>query len=174
MTNKELVKCIKSLQKGDMTVFDSIYFDTKNIVYYTVLAILKDPSLSEDIMQETYLKALEKIHTIKTFTSVKSWFTTIARNLAINEYNKRKKELSVDGLADDFMLGTSKSNVESNAMVHEILNTLNDTERDIMLYHVVGGLTFKEISGILNIPIGTVTWKYSKTIKELQSKFESR
>ena len=64
---------IKLLQSGDMAVFDNVYHETKSVVYYAILNILKDKSLSEDIMQDTYLKALEKIHTFKPRYSFKSW-----------------------------------------------------------------------------------------------------
>ena len=84
MTSKELNLLVKSLQNGNMTVFDSIYHETKGIVYYTILNILKDKSLSEDIMQDCYLKALEKIHSFKPTFSFKSWIVVSARNLALN------------------------------------------------------------------------------------------
>lgn len=174
MTNKELTTYIKSLQTGDMFAFDPIYHETSKLVYYTILAILKDSNISEDIMQETYLKMLEKIHSFKKSVSVKSWITTIARNLAINEYNKRKKVLQVDVIDNESIFGTIDSNSEKELIVRDILVTLNDTERDIVIYHIVSDLTFKEISKILNIPQGTVSWKYSEAIKKLKSYEESR
>ncbi len=168
MTNKELTTCIKHLQNGDMTYFDSIYHSTSKLVYYTVFAILKDANLSEDLMQETYLKMLEKIHTFKKSVSVKSWITTIARNLALNEYNKRKREFKVDVTEDEIIFGSTNEDPEKQLIVKEILSVLNDTERDIVIYHIVSDLKFKEISKILNIPLGTVTWKYTEALKKLR------
>lgn len=166
MTNKELFPLIESLQDGDMSVFDTLYYETKDIVYYTILQILKDKSLSEDIMQETYLKALEKIHSFSKKTSVKSWFTTIARNLAINEYNKRKREIQTNEIEDFF--GHVDSASEKELIIRDLFKDLKDTEREILIYHVLGDLTFKEISKLLNIPQGTVRWKYRELIKKLQ------
>ena len=174
MTNKDLVTYIKSLQTGEMNAFDPIYHETKKLVYYTVFAILKDASISEDIMQETYLKMLEKIHSFKRNVSVKSWITTIARNLAINEFNKRKRELQIDVTDNEIIFGTVDSNSEKELIIRDILSSLNDTERDIVIYHIVSDLTFKEISNILDIPQGTVSWKYSEAIKKLKSYEESR
>jgi RNA polymerase sigma-70 factor (ECF subfamily) len=174
MTNKELTTYIKLLQKGDMSSFDPIYHETKKLVFYTVLSILKDESISEDIMQETYLKMLEKIHSFKKSVSVKSWITTIARNLALNEYKKRKRELQVDITESEYLFGSTESNSEKELIIRDILGNLKETERDIVIYHVVSDLTFKEISKILDIPIGTVTWKYSEALKKLRSLEESR
>ena len=94
MVKKDIKILIEKLKNGDMSVFDDIYYSTKDNVYYTILSIVKDASLSEDIMQETYLKTLEKIHSYKPSNSFNSWIITIARNLAINEYNRRKRECS--------------------------------------------------------------------------------
>lgn len=174
MTNKELFKIIKALKKNEMEGFDQLYYATKDIVYYTILAIMKDPSLSEDIMQDTYLTMLEKIHSFKQNTSVKSWLTTIARNKSLNEYKKRKRELQVDMSEQEGLFGQTESSSEKELIVREILQKLNETERDIVVYKVLGDLTFKEISKILDIPQGTVSWKYQESIKKLKNTYESR
>lgn len=174
MTNKELLNLIKALKNNRMEVFDDLYYETKNIVYYTILGIIKDPSLSEDLMQETYLKMLEKIHSFKKSTSVKAWLTTIARNIAINEYNRRKREMSIDILEQEHMFGSEESSSEKELLVREILHKLDETERDIVIYHIIGDITFKEIGYLLGIPQGTVQWKYHEAIKRLKSDYERR
>ncbi len=174
MTNKELFKIIKALKNNELEGFDQLYYATKEIVYYTILAIMKDPSLSEDIMQDTYLTMLEKIHSFKHNTSVKSWLTTIARNKALNAYNRRKKEFHVDVTEQDNLFGSVESSSEKELLVREILNQLNETERDIVVYKILGDLTFKEISKILDMPQGTVSWKYQDAIKRLRKTNESR
>jgi RNA polymerase sigma-70 factor (ECF subfamily) len=174
MAKSDLHSYIKELQKGNMTAFDPLYYETKNLVYYTILNIVKDPSLSEDLMQETYLKALEKIHTFKTNTSVTSWFTTIARNMAINEFNRRKRELSIDVNDQEELFGSQESTSEKELLVREILQNLEDTDRDIVVYHLINDLKFRQIADILDMPLGTVTWRYNQAIKNIQSKYESR
>lgn len=171
MTSKDLNKLVSTLQTGDMTVFDSIYHETKSVVYYTILSILKDKSRSEDIMQDTYLKALNKIHSFKPRYGFKSWIVTIARNLAINEYNKRKRELSYDPSVDEYIFGQEESTSEKELIVKEILDYLDETEREVVVMHVLGDMKHREISDILKKPIGTITWIYNKAIKKAQEKF---
>ena len=174
MTNKELTTYIRHLQNGQMEFFDIVYHETKKLVYYTIYAILKEPNISEDIMQETYLKMLEKIHSFKKSISVKSWLTTIARNLSLNEYNKRKKEQLTDHQEQEVVFGSYMSNSMNELLVRDILELLKPDERDIIIYHIVSDLTFKEIAKILNMPQGTVTWKYSEAMKKLKTYQESR
>ena len=171
MTTKELNNLIKLLQNGDMAVFDNVYHETKSVVYYAILNILKDKSLSEDIMQDTYLKALEKIQTFKPRYSFKSWIVMIARNLAINEYNRRKRELSFDPNQDEYIFGSSESTSEKELIVKQMIEYLKDDEREIVLLHVVGDLKHREIAEIVNKPLGTVTWIYNQAIKKLKNEY---
>ena len=171
MKSKELNKLVSELQNGDMTLFDTIYHETKSVVYYTILSIVKDKSLSEDIMQDTYLKSLQKIHSFKPRYGFKSWIVTIARNLAINEYNKRKRELSFDPSVDEYIFGHSESSSEKELIVRDILNYLDETEREVVVMHVLGDMKHREIADILKKPIGTITWIYNKAINKAQEKF---
>lgn len=171
MTSKELNKIVSKLQQGDMQVFDTIYHETKSVVYYTILSILKDKSLSEDIMQDTYLKTLEKIHSFKPRYGFKSWIVIIARNLAINEYNRRKRELSYDPNIDDYIFGSEDSNSEKELIIRDILEYLDETEREVVIMHVLGDMKHREIADILKKPIGTITWIYNKAINKAKEKF---
>ena len=171
MTNKELNNMVAKFQNGDMTLFDSIYYETKSVVYYTILGIVKDKSLAEDIMQDTYLKSLEKIHSFKPRFGFKSWIVTIARNMAINEYNRRKRELSFDPSVDEYIFGQEESHSEKELIIRDILEYLDETEREVVVMHVLGDLKHREIADILKKPIGTITWIYNKAINKAKEKF---
>lgn len=171
MTTKELNKLVSNLQNGDMTVFDDIYYETKSLVYYAILNILKDKSLSEDIMQDTYLKSLEKIHSFKPRYSFKSWIVTIARNLALNEYNRRKRELSYDPNVDEYIFGSEDNTSEKELIVKQMIETLKPEAREIVILHVVGDLKFREIAAIVGKPLGTVSWIYNEAIKKLKYEY---
>lgn len=171
MTPKELNQSVRQLQQGHMHVFDAIYFETKSLVYYTILNIIKDRSLAEDIMQDAYLKALEKIHSFKPTHSFKSWITMIARNLAINEYNRRKREFLVDTTEDEYLFGQEQSHTEQQLIVEEMLDSLTPLEQEVVVLHVLGDMKHKDIAALLNKPLGTITWTYQQARKKLQHKF---
>ncbi|KFZ27372.1 MAG: ECF RNA polymerase sigma factor SigW [Candidatus Izimaplasma bacterium HR2] len=175
MSNSDIKILVKQLQNGDMSVFDDLYYQTKDIVFYSILGILKDYSISEDIMQDTYLKALSKIHSYKPTHSFKSWIVTIAKNLAINEFNRRKRETTIDIQTDEMFLGQTESRSENQILIEQIFKVLNDTEREIVLLHVVGDLKHREIAKMLNKPLGTITWAYKNSLEKLKKELnESR
>ena len=166
---KDINELVKQLQNGNIEVFDDIYYQTKNIVYYSIFIILKDYQLSEDIMQDTYLKALNKIHTYKRKAHFKSWLVTIAKNLAINEFNRRKREMLIDISDQEYIFGSTASTSENEVLITQIFKILSDTEKEVVLLHVVGDLKHREIAAILNKPLGTVTWTYNQAIKKLRN-----
>jgi len=175
LSNSDIKILVKNLQSGDMSGFDDIYYETKDIVFYSILGILKDYSLSEDIMQDTYLKALSKIHSYKPTHSFKAWIVTIGKNLAINEFNRRKKETNIDIQENEIFLGQTESRSENQILIEQIFKVLNDTEREIVLLHVVGDLKHREIAKLLNKPTGTITWSYNNSLKKLKNELnESR
>ena len=53
-------------------------------------------------------------------------------------------------------------------MNNKIIEKLKQTEKEIISLRIIGNLSFQEISKLLNLSIGTVEWKYYKSIKELR------
>jgi len=167
--NKSLEQYIIKFKNGDSNAFNKIYELTYRKIYFVALPILRDHSLAEDVVQDTYLKFLEKLYIYKTKNS-QAYILTIARNLAINEYNKRKKivrniDLDRDVFSFDEYLEISLSNKE---LIVSALNILSINERNIFLLHNLEHLTHREISMIIDKPLGTVTWTYQQAIKKMR------
>ena len=92
----EMKEIIRQLKNNNLDMFDDFYNLTKNQVYMAIMPILKNRHKTEDIMQETYLRFLNNIGKYKENTNVVAFIVTIARNLALNLYNKVKREVNYD------------------------------------------------------------------------------
>jgi RNA polymerase sigma-70 factor, ECF subfamily len=158
---------IEELKLKNYTSFDLFYNLTKNQVFYAIVTIIKDRNLAEDLMQDTYMKFLEKIDQYKKGSNVAAYLSQIGRNLAINSYNRRKKEVRSE---DIFETIASPEVIEENEDIFKILDLLGDDEREIVVLHVINNLKFREIADITDKPIGTVLWIYNKAIKKLKEK----
>ncbi|XMB86894.1 RNA polymerase sigma factor [Mycoplasmatota bacterium WC44] len=172
MEKHELNKLVAMLKRGDMSVFDDIYHETKKGVYFTILSILKNQQVSEDVMQEVYIKALHNIHNFDN-RNFNAWIIKIARNMAINEYNRNKKSFSVDQSESDYLFVT-KSDSDEQLLLNDMMRFLKENESEVVLMHVIGNLTHKEIARILEKPIGTILWLYNQAMKKLRNKLEVR
>ena len=147
--------------------FDEFYNLTKNQVFYAIISIIKDQMLAEDLLQDTYMKFLEKIDQYKPGSNVIAYLSQIGRNLAINTYNRRKKEVTSEEIIEMIPAEEEKKDQED---IYKILDLLNQKEREIVVLHVINDLTFREISDIVDKPLGTVLWIYQKAIKKLKGK----
>jgi RNA polymerase sigma-70 factor (ECF subfamily) len=164
----QIHEIIKELKQRNYQSFDVFYNLTKNQVFYAIINIVKDKSQAEDLMQDTYLKFLEKIDQYKDGNNPYAYLSRIARNLAINYYNQDKKIVYNDELIDQS--DSLYESVEENEEIFKLLNILSDIEKEVVTLHVINDLKFKEIASILKKPLGTVLWIYNKAIKKLKEK----
>ncbi len=169
--NVNLELLVKQLKNGDEKAFDAIYENTHRQLFFVVLPIVKDRDLAEDIVQDTYLQLLKKLEVYQT-KNLLSYLITIARNLAINEYNRRKKIVKIDDFDNYSIIDQVEFKAEAKEAITKALQVLDNLEKNIFLLHVLEGLTHKEIAMIVDKPLGTVTWMYSRSIKKMQERLK--
>lgn len=170
ISKEELNSLLENLKANNLDVFDTFYDETKNVIYYTIYSILKDQSLAEDVMQDTYLKILKNINSYQSNTNGLAWMIMIAKNLSINVYNKRKREVLVDNYFDKDETELVNQEKEDTPLIDLMHEVLKPKERELIVMHVINQLTHKEIAEILNRPLGTVLWQYNQAIKKLRKK----
>lgn len=160
-------KHVKQLRKGNEESFNAIYHETKHAVYAMVLPILKDSSLAEDAMQDTYIKMIEKIDQYNPKYKFINWLLTIAKNIAIDMLRKQK-ETAIDSQENLDLFISQESSVEKQMITEYYLSLLPDEEKQIVLLKVVGDLKHKDIAKILDKPIGTITYLYQKALTTIK------
>lgn len=131
------------------------YFYT---VYKYLLYLTHDKDFSEELTQETFCKALEKLHTFKGECKISVWLCQIAKHLLINEQNKRKKIDSnedlnfledVTKMEDTIVLKDEKINL------YRKMQKLDSNSKEVIHLRITGELSFKEIGYVLG---KTETW----------------
>lgn len=163
-------------EKENDEQFIKIYTQYKAPVYYLALSILKDASLSEDIMQETFIRVRANIHKYNFLHNIRTWIMMITRNLSYNCLRDRRFEIPVENHIERENMSSVYVDqlVIGSIIVNDALKSLNDEEKQIFTLYVFGDYTHREISEIMNIPQGTVRWKYSamkKKLRELLNKY---
>lgn len=165
---EKMEQIIVELKQKNYASFDEFYNLTKNQVFYAIVAIIKDRMLAEDLLQDTYLKFLEKIDQYQLGSNVYAYLSQIGRNLAINLYNRRKKEFHNDEIIEQ--IPAQEESKTDDEEIFKLLDYLDIKEREMVVLHVINDLTFREISEITKKPLGTVLWIYNKAIKKLKGK----
>lgn len=157
------------LKKGQMEYFDMFYEQTKSKVFYMAFSILKDYQLSEDIIQETYLKFLKHLNKISNEKNAFSYLLEISKNLSLNYLKKIKKHENIDNVSLPYY---DNYNINQKQLISNMKKILNDDEFQIVVLHIVNEMTHSEISTIKNKPLGTILWSYNNAIKKLRRELE--
>ena len=124
------------------------YFD---IVYRYIRSISQDGALAEEVTQETFFKALEKIDQFRGDCDVRVWLCQIAKNTLYDHLKKQKKQL----LGDEKLEKTESAGGElleeklaqrSQAMeIHKVLHRLSEPYKEVFSLRTFGELTFRVI-----------------------------
>ena len=162
----KLEKKVSALKDGDGSAFDQIYEQTNRSVYFAALYIVHEKMAAEDVMQETYIKAIRSIHLYRSGTNFVAWICSIARNLALNHLRKYSREMSADMESEPYKYGTTDPNIP---YIFDIASrVLKEDEYEIVMLCQVAGYKRREVAEMLGIPIGTVTWKNNEALKKLK------
>ncbi len=167
MNEEKLERKIAELKEGNTRAFDYIYEKTNRSVYFAVLYIVRDKMYAEDILQETYVRAIRALDSYAAGTNFIGWLTVIGKNLALNHVKRARREVSTDFEADAYKYGASET--ELPYIFDTAAKILAEDEYEILMLCQVSGYKRREVAQMLGIPIGTVTWKNNEALKKLKA-----
>ncbi|MCK7484236.1 MAG: RNA polymerase sigma factor [Bacillus subtilis] len=161
------------LEDRDEAAFQIVYDLTKKGVYAMIVAIVKNRKATEDLMQETYMKMLQNLDSYQRGRNFAAWLFQIAKNLAYDYLRKIHGEVVKDPLEEAYVFDQVVE-LESNdsPSMEEMLAPLDPVERQIVLLRVVNDTAFKDISSVLDKPLGTVLWLYQRALKKMKRHLE--
>ena len=153
------------MKQGDEEAFAFIYERTKKGVFSSIYAITRDYEVSEELMQDTYIKLKQNITRYKE-GNFSAWLLRIAGNLALNHVKKSKREVYTESGTPE--IGEYRMNEEGTPVLNAVKKALGKEEAEIVILHAVSGYKHREIAKLLNKPLGTITWTYNNAIRKLQ------
>ena len=156
---------IEKVKKGNKGAFDFLVNKYYPRVYASLFSFTKSKEDSEDLAQQTFIKAWQQIESFRGDSAFFTWIYRIAINLAKNfvvssSYKKQKANTSIQDVAIEI---TSYENIESvlthNQSMQEIkdfIKTMPESLKTAFTLRESEGKSYEEISIITNTPIGTV------------------
>ena len=151
----------------DLTEFKKIFSEHKKHVFAMALSILRDFELAEDVLQEVFIKLFQhmKNHEI---TNIKAWLISVSRNTALDLYRKKKREIT--GFDDSYFehVHYILEDPLDKMIFSKYLEVLNSEERQIVILKEISGMKHREIAKIMEMPLGTVLWKFNGALKKLR------
>lgn len=143
--------------------------------------IVIDEQVAMDVVQNTLIKAFKNLNGFDTKRKFSSWIYRIAHNEAINEINKGKRLISLEGnswLSDRI---TSEEDIEEeytkeevSEMMKESLEKIDLKYREPLVLYYLEGKDYNEVGEILRMPVGTVGTRINRGKKLLKEVYEQK
>ena len=154
-----------AIARGDVSALKKLYEQFRLPVFAIAYSIAGNKTDAEDILQETFIRIYEKASLYRPGTNPKAWIIAIARHLAYDAM-RRGKRLRTEPL-DSQAEAVSQIESASKLELMDALLQLEESERQIIVLYLLSGFKHAEISELLNLPPGTVRWKYRKGLRRL-------
>lgn len=170
---------------GDTAALETLYGRYARVVYSFAVRIVQDQPLAEEILQEVFVRTWRQADRFKTSRgSFGSWLLSITHNLAIDEIRKRQRRPQRSDAVDisdaTYGLIDEATNVEEAAHASELrlqvraaMATLPDNQREAIELAFYGGMSQREISAHLDVPLGTIKTRMRLGLKKLKAELEA-
>lgn len=154
--------------------FNNALLGLSDRLHYYALSLTTNSERADDLLQETFLKALTYRNKFRPDTNFKAWMYTIMKNTFINDYRRNVKiKKNFDGASNDFHLNHSKDyaypapdSFYSTKEINENIDAL-ESEYKVPFTMFLDGYKYKEIADELELPLGTVKSRIFFTRKKL-------
>lgn len=166
---------LSGLKLGEETAFSKIYALHVKSIYAFVLKILKSPSISEDVVQEVFIKLWENADRIDISTSIKPYLFTIARNLSLNIIRNAGREQWISDeiaahafdSAEDGLAFTQHR--QTRQFLDRAIAQLPPKRREIYELCHGDGYTYKQAAQKLGIKDSTINSQMVKAIRSIKA-----
>src|SRR5215216_4772113 len=158
---------IQDFQDGDLYALETLILRHKEKMYTSILFLVKDKYLAEDIFQDVLIKIIDTIRGGRYTEEGKflPWAMRIAHNLCVDHFRKVKRTPTIKNSEDqdifevlnfaDECAETKMIKRQSYNRVKDMLDLLPEDQREVIILRHYGDMSFKEIATITNCSINT-------------------
>lgn len=167
---------------GNEKAFETLVLRHKNRVFTSIMLIVKDSDVAEDLLQDSFIKA---VHTMKSGRyneegKFSSWISRIAHNLAIDHFRKEKRNPTLQ-LEDNIKAFNSLTYAEDSAEALQIreetfnrlktmIETLPENQREVLIMRHYADMSFQEIADATGVSINTALGRMRYALINLRKK----
>ena len=164
------IEQIKKAKEGDVDEIGRIILDNMQAMYRVAFSILKNEDEIYDAISNTTIIVFEKISSLRKEEFFKTWLTRILINECYKIYNQNKKIIYLENCNSETIENLSFTDKDRLGEIDtkNLIQTLGKDLKETVTLYYLENFSVKEISGILEIPEGTVKSRLSRARKELE------
>jgi RNA polymerase sigma-70 factor (ECF subfamily) len=150
----KLERLVKKAQKGNDQAYLKLFQEYEADIYRMAYFYVKNKDDALDIVQDVAYQSFKKIGTLNNPQYFKTWLMKITINCSLNLINQKKKVLQLNS-DFDVPAEANSEDIDLSLSLLRLMDTLQDDEKSVILLRYYDDRTLKEISEILQIPLGT-------------------
>ena len=181
MSDVQIKDIISGCKRGDKSSFSLLVEMYSHRLYGFYIHMGYSHDIAEDLVQELFIKLVDKIQKYNDWGQFDAWLFRVAANLA-RDFSRKKKistisiNMTSDGDQEDLLISdpsqkSPDSNMEAMETREEInkaLQQLSEQEREFILMRHYGQMSFKDIASETGVPVGTILSKVHRGLKKLR------
>ncbi len=169
---KRLGSLLRAFCDNRAGAIETIYSEYNRFVFNTTYAILRNEYDAEDATQNTFIRLYSIKQELLPTGCCSAWLRKVAQNEALMILRKKDTKMEFDEsfineAAGEHVIEHYDEPAIGKMMIDYYFSVLSEEERLIVIYKICG-YTHKEISGIMELPQGTVRWKYSESLNKIK------
>lgn len=151
------IDLVSRAQSGDATAFESLYRQHSRRIFALCLRMVADPDRAEDLVQETFVRAWEKLSSFRGDSAFATWLHRLAINVVLGEGRRRQSRREGDQVPidDSSTLQPSIRRSETGIDLERAIAGLPDQARVVFVLHDIEGYRHSEIAELAGIAEGT-------------------
>lgn len=159
---EELRHLLLQLKQGYEPAFNKLYLVYSKSLYKKIDALVKDESVSDELLQDLFLKIWEKRADIKPDQPFRAFLYTVANNLVFDYFRKVSKDKRLHARllinAVDYYMQTEEAIIgkETSGIIEEAIAKLSEQRRKVFVLCKIEGKSYQEAAAILGITVATV------------------
>lgn len=168
-------------EQKNIIEFTLVYNKHKKKIYNYALRMVSNRMIAEDVVQDVFIKLYKNLGRIRNKKSILFWLFKTTRNEIYSHFRNRSRKSEYHAKNIDELELQSPINIEGEFQLKEMkelllkeLDEFPEEQKEIFIMREYGGLTYKEISSVLEINIVLVKSRLFKTRKKLMKIFQQK
>jgi RNA polymerase sigma-70 factor, ECF subfamily len=146
---------IKKAQNGNDKAFLTLFQEYEQDIYRMAFIYVKNQNDALDVVQETAYRSFKSIGTLKEPRYFKTWLMRIAISCSLDILRKRKNVVPLKPEFEEYLSDQVNEDIISEITLKDLIDQLDNNEKSVILLRFYQGLTLREVSETLQIPLGT-------------------
>ncbi len=169
---------IQLVREGDLSAWGELIRIHQDRLYSSIVRVVGHPDRARDVVQDTFIQAIENISRFDGKSQFFTWLYRIAFNRAMSMYRKHKSEVSLEVArenAGDETMADSQDQPEDRVLqselveeVHQAIEQLSAEHRAVIVLREIEGCEYEQIAEILEVSLGTVRSRLHRARSEMR------